>query len=58
MAKKSFKLSPGKKLEAIYPDHKIGICRQCDLLGLPGSTYYYDPIGESEYNTRINEYNR
>ena len=51
--KKSSKLSPSEKLEAIDPDHKITINRQCDLLGLTRSTYYYKPAGESEYNIML-----
>ena len=50
MAKKSFELSRSERLEAIDPDHKIAVNRQCDLLGLPRSTYYYRPKGENEYN--------
>lgn len=28
----------------------MSIGRQCELLGLPRSSYYYEPIGESAYN--------
>ncbi len=28
----------------------ISICRQCDLLALPRSSYYYDPRPEDSYN--------
>src|SRR4029077_1222456 len=28
----------------------ISIARQCELLGLPRSSYYYEPAGESEEN--------
>lgn len=34
-------------------DERIGIAKQCELLGLPRSTYYYEPIGESEYNLAL-----
>lgn len=35
----------------IEPPHKkIGIGRQCDLLGLPRSSYYYAPKGDDGYN--------
>lgn len=35
----------------IEPGHEmISICRQCDLLGLPRSSYYYDPRAENSYN--------
>ncbi len=29
---------------------EISIFRQCELLGLPRSSFYYKPTGESEYN--------
>lgn len=33
----------------IAPDHaELSVCRQCDLLGLARSTYYYIPAEESE----------
>ena len=36
------------KRELIEPSHpQISIARQCDLVGLPRSTYYYDAHGES-----------
>lgn len=31
-------------------DADLSIGRQCELLGLPRSSYYYEPIGESAYN--------
>src|SRR4029079_12943550 len=31
----------------------LSISRQCDLLSVPKSTYYYHPIEESEYNLLI-----
>lgn len=31
----------------------LSICRQCDLLGIPRSLYYYDPIPETKYNLAI-----
>lgn len=31
----------------------LSISRQCDLLGVPRSTYYYDPIPETEYNLML-----
>jgi putative transposase len=39
------------KRNLIEPDHpEISIARQCELLGLPRSTYYYRLLGESEAN--------
>jgi putative transposase len=38
----------------IEPDHpQISIARQCDLVGLPRSTYYYQPWGESPENLHL-----
>jgi putative transposase len=38
----------------IEPDHgRIGIARQCELLGLPRSTYYYTSQGESTENLQL-----
>jgi putative transposase len=32
---------------------EISIRRQCELLGLPRSSYYYEPASESEYNLHL-----
>ena len=38
----------------IEPGHpKISVRRQCELLGLPRSSYYRDPAGESEENLEL-----
>ena len=38
----------------IEPDHpQISIARQCELVGLPRSTYYYQPCGESPENLHL-----
>lgn len=34
-------------------NEEIPIYRQCELLELPRSTYYYEPAGESEYNLEL-----
>jgi len=40
-------------IEPINPE--IPIYRQCELLGLVRSSYYYEPAGESKYNLKIME---
>lgn len=38
----------------VEPEHpKLSIVRQCELLGLPRTTYYYQPAQESELNLRL-----
>ena len=40
-----------EKRHLVEPEHpEISIFRQCELLGLPCSSFYYKPTGESEYN--------
>src|SRR5215475_13116264 len=49
--KKKLDLLPEGKRALIEPDHpQISIARQCDLVGLPRSTYYYQAQGESVEN--------
>jgi putative transposase len=44
-------LSPDAKRALIEPAHpQISLARQCDLVGLPRSTYYYHTHGESAEN--------
>ena len=44
-------MPPEAKRELIEPVHpQISIARQCDLVGLPRSTYYYQAQGESAEN--------
>lgn len=38
-------------IESNHPH--ISITRQCQLLGLPRSSYYFEPAGESEYNLHL-----
>src|SRR5262249_7597727 len=52
--KKKLDLLPEGKRALIEPDHPhISIARQCDLVGLPRSTYYYQGQGESEENLTL-----
>lgn len=37
----------------IRSDEDLSIAKQCELIGLARSTYYYDPIPESELNLRL-----
>lgn len=37
-----------RRIEAAHP--QISIARQCDLLGLSRSGYYYEPVGENAFN--------
>jgi putative transposase len=47
-------LLPEDKRALIEPDHpQIRIARQCELLGLPRSTYYYQAQGESAENLTL-----
>jgi putative transposase len=32
---------------------KISVVRQCELVGLPRSTYYYEPVGEDDENLKL-----
>jgi putative transposase len=42
------------KRELIEPDHpQISVARQCELLGFPRSTYYYQAQGESPENVHL-----
>jgi putative transposase len=42
------------KRDLIEPDHpQISIARQCELLGLSRSTYYYHSLGESSENLHL-----
>jgi putative transposase len=47
-------LAPEAKRELIEPAHpQISIARQCDLVGLPRSTYYCQAQGESAENLHL-----
>jgi len=38
----------------VEPDHpSLSVAQQCELLGLPRSTYYYVPIGETPENLKL-----
>ncbi len=47
--------SPAEKRTWIEPEHMgLSVVRQCGLIGLPRSSYYYEPMGtESAENLRL-----
>src|SRR4029450_8868106 len=52
--KKKLDLLPEGKRALIEPEHPpISIARQCDLVGLPRSSFYYRPQGESAENLHL-----
>ena len=52
--KKKLVLPPDAKRALIEPAHpQMSIARQCDLVGLPRTTYYYHPQGESVENLAL-----
>jgi putative transposase len=53
-SKKGLGLSPEQRRLWIDPHHsELSVRRQCELLGLPRSTYYYQPRPESAENLRL-----
>jgi putative transposase len=51
--KKNLACSIEKKREKVEPGNKkISISRQCEILGISRSVYYYKPVGESEENLK------
>ena len=52
--KKKLDLPPDAKRGVIDPAHpQIRIARQCELVGLPRSTYYYQTCGENPANLHL-----
>src|SRR5262249_25816650 len=52
--KKKLALPPEAKRALIEPTHpQLSIARQCDLVGLPRSTYYYHTQGERAENLAL-----
>lgn len=37
----------------VNKDHELSIVRQCKLLSINRSSYYYSPVVESEYNLSL-----
>ena len=42
-----------KRLLIEKNNSEISICRQCELLGIARSSYYYEPVKESDYNLQL-----
>lgn len=46
--------SVGERKRMVEPDHSgLSVLQQCILLGLERSSFYYKPVGESEFNLMI-----
>ena len=46
--------SVGERKRMVEPDHSgLSVLQQCILLGLARSSFYYKPVGESEFNLMI-----
>lgn len=46
--------SVGERKQMVEPDHSgLSVLQQCILLGLARSSFYYKPVGESEFNLMI-----
>ncbi len=47
-------MSHGRRKEAVDPGHKgLSVARQCDLLSISRSTFYYEAKGESPLNQKL-----
>ena len=54
MVEKNLPSSPKQFRRWIEPEHgKLSVARQCELLGLPRSTWYYQPCGETVENLTL-----
>ena len=54
MVKKKLPDSLESRRAMMEPGHpELSLRRQCELIGLTRSTYYYEPAGESELNLRL-----
>jgi putative transposase len=52
--KKNHERSVEHKRLLIEPDHpQVSIARQCELLDVARSSYYYEPVPESEEDLRL-----
>jgi putative transposase len=47
-------MSRERRKELVEPEHPgLSITKQCDLLGISRSSWYYEAIGESELNMKL-----
>src|SRR5262245_49601079 len=50
-SKKKLVCSTDRKRQLVEPDNdSISVSRQCELIGLPRASFYYEPAGESAEN--------
>ena len=40
-------------MKKIDKTHRISVSRQCDLLDVPGSSFYYSPLEDGSYNEEL-----
>ena len=53
-SKKKLPSSAAELRWLIEPEHEeLSVCRQCELIGLPRSTWYYEPARESDANLSL-----
>ncbi len=43
-------MSVARRRELVAPDHALPVVRQCELLSISRSRFYYAPCGESAVN--------
>src|SRR3954469_16424648 len=54
VGKKKWPPSAEDRRALVEPDHpELSVRRQCELLGLARSTFYYEPAGETPENLRL-----
>jgi putative transposase len=47
-------LSPVRRKQLVEPGHgQLSIARQCQLLSIQRSAYYYQPVGENSQNLEL-----
>jgi putative transposase len=52
--KENLRSSPEEKRRWIDPEHPmLSVARQCELVGLPRSSWYYEPAGETSENLEL-----